>query len=302
MKNLFFCKLTVLILSGAFLFSGCAEIDETPPEVTTEAVTEASPYPVTIGSLVFNISPETAASLSPAMTEIICELGFRERLTGRSVYCSYPEEVEALDTLGSAANPDAEAIITKAPQLLISHSPIAKKDITAIENAGTRVLIISAPNSVEGLRKLYEDIYRVFNGKIPEETEVIDEKFTLLENVFLENKDILGSYAYILSPELAAASDETFAGDFFSHFGKNAAAESGTNSITAEELLEADPNYIIFPPEMSIEQLPEELSELTAVNEGRVITLSEEISSLLERPTSRIYLAAEFIAESASQH
>ena len=52
--------------------SGCTKVNEEVPGVT-EAVAEEEPqpYPVTIGSLVFSSAPETVASLSPAVTEII---------------------------------------------------------------------------------------------------------------------------------------------------------------------------------------------------------------------------------------
>ncbi|MBQ8825813.1 MAG: ABC transporter substrate-binding protein [Oscillospiraceae bacterium] len=288
-------------MSALILFTGCAKVDEDIPVVTT-TVTEPPPmpYPVTIGSLVFNNAPESTASLSPAITEIICELGFSESLTGRSEYCTYPESAEKIDVLGSAANPDVEAVIRSAPQLLISQSPIAKKDITAIEAVQTRVLIIPAPSSVEELYQLYTDIYRVFTGDNDEETEVINACFTKLEDSFEKNKNLLGSYVYLLSDDLAAASDSTFAGNFFSHFGTNCAADTDGNTITAEDLLEADPQWLILPSYMTQENLPAELLELTSVKENRVISLNEDTAVLLERPTSRIYLAAEYISNAVN--
>lgn len=275
--------------------SGCAKVNEELPDVT-EAVTEESPrlYPVTIGSLVFNAAPETVASLSPAVTEIIAELGFEDKLIGRSIYCDHPESVESIRELGSAADPDVEAIKEAAPQLLISHSPIAKKDITEIESAGTRVLIISAPSSVDELYGLYENIYRLFNGADSGEEAVLSEKFAPLEAAFEEHSGMLGSYVYVMSKDLAVASDSTFAGDFLSRFGTNAAAEESENAVTKERLLELDPEYIILSKSVKKSRLPE---GLTAAAEGKVIRLDGETEALLERPTSRVSLAADSIAE-----
>ncbi|MBQ2823140.1 MAG: ABC transporter substrate-binding protein [Oscillospiraceae bacterium] len=297
MKRNFIYKLIPLVLAGIFMLAGCAEVAEDVP-VVTEQVTEPEkqPYPVTIGSLVFNSSPETAASLSPAITEIIAELGFESKLTGRSSYCTYPESIASCADLGSSANPDVDAVIANAPQLLVSQSPIAKKDITAIEAAGTRVLIISTPSSVEELYGLYGNLYKVFKGETEDETAVISGKFTKLEEVFAKYENMLGSYAYILSHDLAAASDSTFAGDFFSHFGSNCAADSEDNTITAEKLLEADPDWLILSAYMSIDDLPEELGELSAVKNKRIIVLDETAAGFLERPTSRVYLVAEYVS------
>lgn len=300
MRIKFLFKFTA-VAAAFLLLTGCAKVEEDIPIETTVTVTEEVklPYPVTIGSLVFNDTPESAASLSPAITEIICELGFGSYLTGKSDYCNFPENIDGMAQLGSAANPDVEAIIENSPRLLISQSPIAKKDITAIEAADTRVLIITAPSSVDELQSLYSSIYRVFKGETDEETEIVEKCFSKLEAVLKSNSDILGSYIYLLSPDLAVASDKTFAGDFFSHFGKNCAGETEGNTITAEEIVEADPEWLILPPYMTAEDLSEELAGVSAVQNGQVIILDEEISALLERPTSRIYLAGEFIRKKA---
>lgn len=280
--------LYISALAAMLILTACARINEEEmPEETAAAVEEVSPYPVTAGSLVFNSSPETAASISPAITEIIAELGIADKLIGRSVYCVYPDEVKGLDVLGSAANPDIEAIKDKAPQLLLSQSPIAKKDISSIEEAGTRVLIIPAPSSAEELKELYRSIYRVFFGEDEEMSAVTADAFEPLETSFAEKQGFLKSFVYIISPELGVASVNTFQGELFSHYGENLAGESDT--LTAEDIIRLDPDYIILPPDITADMLPEELAEMS----GRVITLSEESEELMERPTSRVYLAAE---------
>ncbi|MDE5993358.1 MAG: helical backbone metal receptor, partial [Oscillospiraceae bacterium] len=165
-----FCRAAVLAAAvtavSLALMCGCTEIDEDVPTPVMATAVSEKPYPVNAGSLIFEGSPQTVGSLSPAITEIICELGFADRLTGRSEYCIYPESVADRAVLGSAANPDVDAIIEASPELLISLSPIAKKDITAIEAAGTRVWIISPPESIEDLYRCYEDIAAVFGGKL----------------------------------------------------------------------------------------------------------------------------------------
>lgn len=289
-------KLLPVVLAAALAavaFAGCAQVEEAPPEVVETVVEEVQPYPVTIGSLVFNAAPETVGSLSPAITDIIAELGFADKLVGVSSYCDYEGMPSDIADLGSAANPDADAIIKTAPTLLISHSPIAKKDITAIESAGTRVLIISAPSSVDALYELYHDIYRVFCGSDENEETAVSTCFEKLEKSFNDHSGVLGDYEYIMSSKLAFASDSSFSGDFFSHLGKNAAADEEGISLSAERLVELDPEYVIIPSGMKLSRLPEELS---AVQNNKVIRLDKDIEQLLERPTSEVYKAADFIA------
>lgn len=280
-------------LASAVLMNGCAEVDEEVPVTVSETAVTERPYPVTAGSLIFNEQPDSVGSLSPAITEIICQLGYGYKIIGRSSYCDYPEDVENKVSLGSAANPDVEAIIAAKPQLLVSHSPIAKKDITQIENAGTRVWIISAPNSVEELYACYRDIAAVFGGKLDCE-DIAADAMKPLFNALFEAQDSVESFVYIMSPDLAAASNSTFAGSFFSSFGTNAAGDNEDISLTEEELTELDPQWIIMPHYVSEEDLP---SGLNAAENGRIITLDEEMLERIERPTSRLDSVVYYILE-----
>ena len=264
--------------------SGCAEVEEEVPVTTVETTVTERPYPVTAGSLIFNEQPDSVGSLSPAITEMICQLGYGDKIIGRSSYCDYPEDVESKVSLGSAANPDVEAIIAAKPRLLVSHSPIAKKDITQIENAGTRVWIISAPESVEELYSCYRDIAAVFGGSLDCD-DTAAEALKPLFNALFEAQDSVESFVYIMSPDLAAAPNSTFAGNFFSSFGTNAAGDREDISLTEEELTGLDPQWIILPYDVSEDNLP---SGLSAVENGRIITLDEEMLERIERPTSRL--------------
>lgn len=279
------------MIAFALLLCGCTEIDEDVPAPVMATVVSEKPYPVNAGSLVFDEAPVTVGSLSPAVTEIICELGFADKLTGRSEYCLYPESVSDRTVLGSAANPDADAVIESSPDLLISLSPIAKKDITAIEAAGTRVWIITPPESVEDLYRCYEDIAAVFGGKL-NSAAAAEDALEPLKKAVHDAEGSMESFVYIMSPQLAAASDSTFAGNFFSCFGKNAAGERNGDeediSMTAEELLALDPQWLILPDSVSIYELPEETSGLSAIKNGRVIVLDDEVLERIERPTSRL--------------
>lgn len=271
----------------SLLMCGCTQVAEETHSVVTETSAAENPYPVEVGSLIFDSSPETAGSLSPAVTEIICELGFGDKIIGRSSYCDYPESVKDKTDLGSSANPDADTIISAAPQLLISMSPIAKKDITAIENGGTRVWIIPAPGSVEELYGCYGEIAAVFGGRL-NSAAAAEDALEPLKKSLNEAEGSMDSFVYIMSPELAAASNSTFAGDFFSYFGKNSAGDMDDISMTAEELLELDPKWLILPEYVDRYELPEETAELSAVKNGRIIVLDKDILERIERPTSRL--------------
>ncbi len=281
-------KCFFVLLIAAALLCGCTEVDEERPiRLTETTVAEELPYPVTVGSLTFEKAPETVGSLSPAITEIICELGYGNKLIGISSYCDYPESVKNKGELGSAANPDVDSIIAAKPELLISMSPIAKKDITAIEAAGTRVWIIPQPETPDEIYDCYSKIAAAFGGKL--EYEDIAQKsvqpvMTALDGV----NGSLVSFVYIMSTDLAVATNSTFAGNFLSRFGTNLAGDSEKLSLTVEELLELDPEWLILPDYISKYELPEETSALSAVKNNKIIYLSEDVMARIERPTSRL--------------
>lgn len=299
MKNkLKYISLIFSILISACMFTSCTEVngsDSWETELTRPPVTD---YPAIVGSLTFNESPKQVACLSPAMAEIICELGFSDRITGISIYCDYPLEISGMPAIGSSANPDISKIVSSAPNLLISQSPIAKKDITAIESAGTRVLIMQSPNSVKELYEMYYDMAVVFCGNITAEEKAL-QAYSGLETVLAGAGGTFESFVYIMTPDGATATGDTFAGDFLSYFGENA-AESGTEFVfPVEELAEKNPQYIIINSVMDVSDLPESYQELDAVKEGRVIYID---NTLLERPTSRLESIVDDIKEQVNKN
>lgn len=295
MYKLLKCFFAAVIAAAALC--GCTEVDEERPIRLTETTVEVElPYPVTVGSLTFEEAPKTVGSLSPAITEIICELGYGDKLIGRSSYCDYPESVKSKNELGSAANPDVNAIIEAKPELLISMSPIAKKDITAIEAAGTRVWIIAPPENPDELYNCYSSIAAAFGGKLEYEDaakQALEPVYTALNGA----GGTLGSFAYIMSTDLAAATNSTFAGNFLSCFGTNLAGDGEKLSLTVEELLELDPEWLILPDYISKYELSEETAALSAVKNNRIVYLDEDVMARIERPTSRLDTAVAEVLE-----
>ena len=273
MKKLIYTLLSVLV---CFAFVSCKDIEVTLPEETTEAVTLPQPYPVEVGSLTFLDAPQTVASLSPAITEIVCELGYTERLTGKSTYCTAGSA--SAKEIGSSANPDIDAITALAPQLLITQSPIAKKDITTLEAAGVRVLIMPTPTDYDGLFECYRSIAAVFRGDLAADSAADEALSPLSDAVAAITKNDY-TYAYIVTPDLAVVSEETF----LSLYGTNVAADTEDYSMTADELIAADPQIIFLASPLTAANLPPELANVSAVRNGMVISID---NTVLERPTA----------------
>ncbi|MCM1524348.1 MAG: helical backbone metal receptor [Ruminococcus sp.] len=278
-----------LITLTIVCFCGCTDIAERERYNVSETTGgEERPYPVTAENLVFNSSPETVGSLSPAVTEMIFELGFGGRLVCRSSYCDHPKEAESIPEAGSGANPDIDRIIACSPALLITQSPIANKDVARLGEAGISVLMLPSPSSLEELYGCYESLSMIFNGSVEGEAAA-EQAVSGLKSAVSEAKGSCESAAFIMNVsegELSAATGDTFAGDFVSVFGRNIAGNSHGFSLSAEELINADPQVIFLANPLKTSDIDYEItSRLTAFSEGHVYVID---ASLTERPTSRL--------------
>lgn len=266
------------VLMLAIILPACQNIDE----VSTSSAAPPD-YPLEVGGLTFDAAPQTAVSLSPALTEILCELGYEERLVARGSYSDYPESVLAKTDVGSAANPDIAAITALAPEVLLSQSPITKKDITRLEQAGTLVLILPTATSVESVRHTYSAISAIFGGalgsKSATETAMrpLDDALAAVGDTGVEN------FVYIMTNDLAVATGDTLSGDILSHFGSNIAAGFEKYAMTTEELTAGNPSLIFLATPINIANLSDAVKALPAA--GRVISID---NSSFERPTVRL--------------
>jgi len=58
-------------------------------------------------------------SLSPSTTEAVFAIGAGALLVGRTKYCDYPAEAASLPVVGGYADPSLEAIVARAPTLVV---------------------------------------------------------------------------------------------------------------------------------------------------------------------------------------
>jgi hypothetical protein len=287
-------SITMLLLTACEPI-GTPEKTEKPSEITT--TTTAAPV-VEIYGESFESVPQSVVCLSPALVEMIYEEKAEGYLVGVGQYCDYPESAMTDNAVcGSAANPDFEAIKALSPELLLTQSPIATKDLTALKAAGIRVLVIPAVKTVADIQTLYNSLSELFEA----ETVTLPE---LLMMPLLSSWR-MGDFVYYLSDDLTAAGDDTFAGNFFSGYGTNLCEgnseeipdPAGAETIILPAYLEHLADSIATETTEETEGETEEETETEPTPAPHIIVLSEESSTLLERPTSRIDLVIDEVRE-----
>lgn len=287
-------KHTALILAFAFtaasIFSGCNNNDDDKQhEITTlPSVTEnePTPYPFMLNDVEIEAKPEKIVCLSPAIAEIIYELGYSETIIGRSSYCDFPAAIASIRDIGSTANPDLKAISELKPDLVISSTPIATKDIFALEQEGIKTLIIPAPTSLEGFSSIYTSLGLVFEGMFIG-TEKGEETFSGISKLLGNTENVnIGNFVYI-TEGLTAAGGNTFESAVLSCFGTNIAKDAEGYGYDTALLEENQPDVILVNNQYTKDDIinDEVLGQLDAVKENKIIFIN---NLFFERPTSRI--------------
>lgn len=282
-------KFLALLLVFALFLAGCSKPDEQEEETSTEETTteaEPMPYPVVINDTEIPFKPEKVVCLSPAITEIIYELGYGDTIIGRSSYCVYPDEITKVKDVGSAANPNINYITDLMPNLVITSTPIASKDIFTMEQAGIATVVIPAPTSLEGFSSVYTALGLIYEGLFTG-TETGETAYSNISKL-LGNTDAvnIGSFIYV-TEGLAIAGGDTFESAVLSCFGTNI-AKSGTGyGYDKEQLADNQPEIVLVNAKYTRDMLLEDeiLGQLDAVQDNMIIYID---NIFFERPTARI--------------
>jgi iron complex transport system substrate-binding protein len=294
MKRLLITALCLLLLSGCGAidyFSGLlgggdnsTDLNTQPAEQSTQ---EPQPFPITVDGVQFERAPERIVSLSPALSEILFELGQGDRLIGKSDYCDYPRDLRDVTAIASPIiDLDIGAIISLSADLLLLSSPISEKDRRTLEQEGVATIVIPSPKSLDEFRNVYRVtgliLYGAFTGA--DEGDTAFSPITLACN----NPDVidLGSFVYI-TENMSIATGDTLESSVFSCFGSNLAKDAVGYVFDKSELLENQPDLILLNSSISLKDLQgdEVFSQLEAVKQERVISLD---NIYFERPSGRL--------------
>lgn len=279
-----------VILCGALL-SGCSRDNNSsaPDRIDvsdTESVKSNAPFPASSCGVRLERAVERAVSLSPAATEIICELGFENRLVGVSDYCDYPEGL-SVSKVGSTENPDIEAIVKLAPDAVFTLSELSERERYTLNQANIAVLTAQPPKNMEGYSALYKELAAAFYGReltgSEKEAERAVEIGSAARSVLEKAADAveLGSFVYV-TEKLTVAGADTFENAVLSLSGENMCGASGYAS--ADNITGA-PAYIIADNSLSFDDLSEEETLGGYIENGAQVRFVN--ASVFERPTAR---------------
>ncbi|HCD70398.1 MAG TPA: hypothetical protein DEQ68_07225 [Ruminococcaceae bacterium] len=274
-------------LLAAVLLSGCSSEESVPSEISVSSVTEIeenAPFPAISCGVRLEKAVEKAVSLSPAVTEIICEAGFQKSLVGVSDYCDYPENL-GLPKLGSTENPDLDAIIKLKPDAVFTLSLMSEREIYKLNQAGIKVLTPKAPCNLEEYAGLYKEISAAFYGN--EQTDSLKGGTKSLDmgkgaRARLENasKEVKTESFVYVTEKFTLAGADTFESAVLSLSGENLCKSEGYVPANGEQ-----PAYIVASNKLSYEELAADSAFAAMIYNGaKVIFVNSE---RFERPSAR---------------
>ncbi|MCM1166859.1 MAG: helical backbone metal receptor [Lachnospiraceae bacterium] len=305
-----FLKISLIaVVCGSLLLTGCDREEEeessTPSEIVVSggdiSEPEKLPFPVTVCGVRLEKAVERAVSLSPAATEIICELGFQGTLVGVSGYCDYPEGL-SLPQVGSTENPDINAIIALRPDAVFTLSELSEREAYTLDRAGIAVLTADMPVNMEGYSAMYKEIASAFYGK-----ELTDSQKDV-SKALQAGKDARSAlekaarsvepYTFVyVTEKLTIAGEDTFESAVLSISGENNCTDGGY--ISAEELDCETPMLLIADDTLDEDDIydNEQLSEF--LYDGAELRFVN--SRCFERPTARTAEVFASLAASAPE-
>lgn len=260
------------------------------PSTTT---TEVPAFPVTVaadnGDVVVETRPQRIVSLSPTATEMLFALGAGKQVVAVDSYSYYPEEAPVTDL--SAFQPNLEAILAYDPDLVVaSYDP---GDLVAgLEAVGVPVLVLGAASDLD---TVYTQIERLgaATGNLAGAAVLAASMRADVEEIVAEapSFDDPPTFYHEVDPTLYSATSQTFVGGLYALLGleniADAADEDGYGypQLSAEYIIEADPDFVFLADTKCCGQNADTVAQrpgwdqLTAVREGRVVELDDDIAS-----------------------
>lgn len=254
------------------------------------AGSEMSPAPAEPGVATAE-APLRIVSLSPTHTETLFALGAGDQVIAVDDQSNYPEGAPTTDLSGF--QPNVEAIAGYEPDLVVLSDDI--EDVSAgLQAVGVDTLLLEAPASLDDV---YDQIARLGMavGREEEAADLVasmrDEIDALVAEV-PERAEPL-RYYHELDDQLYTVTSGTFIGQVYALAGLESVADAadpggqagGYPQLSPEFLVEADPDLIFLADvkccgqsAATVAERPG-LSALTAVQQGRVIELDDDVAS-----------------------
>lgn len=292
--KIFFALVIVFLLIMSL--SACSPSKET-------ADTTASAFTVTdfLGRKVtIQKTPERIISLSPSTTELIFELGLRDKVVGVTDFDDYPEEVASLPKVGGFNGPNLEAIMAQQPDIIFASSLSGKEQMESIQKLGFPVVVLEAKN----IAQIYDAIEWIgkITGTEQKSSALMNKIKNKIDEISNKVKDLppLNTFYVVDTNGNYTAGKGTFIDEIIQLAGgKNIADDAeGWVQYSLEQLVAKNPDVIITSAHAGdIHNLKNMAGykDTNAVKNDKIFIISDD--NIIVRASHRIVMGLEEIAK-----
>ena len=322
-NNFPFSRLVPMLLALGLVLSACApaanlEAVVEPPtlEAPGLAATEPPPAPTKevltlvdgLGrTIVFEAPPQRIISIAPSNTEILFAVGAGDQVVGRDEYSDYPVEALDVTSIGSTyGDINTEAIVALEPDLILVAAITPIEQIDALTDLGLEVYQLPNPMTFDDLFANMETVAKItgHEAQAVPLIEALNARVQAVEQAVADAASV--RVFYEVDGTDPTAPYTTGAGTFQQVLiemvkGENIAADlAGWGSMNLEQIVERDPEVIIFGEGPWVPTTSESLAErsgwggISAVINGNVFGVD---TNWIDRPGPRLVDALERFAQ-----
>lgn len=270
---------------SAFLLVACGGPAAVEITSISTPITTVGLVPTTAGVE----GPTAIISLSPTATEMLAEIGALNQVVAVDDQSDFPPGVPVTDLSGFS--PNIEAIASYEPDLVVVSADIDGL-VGALESLEIPVLLLPPANSFDDVFSQIEQLGSA-TGHVAKAEELVGSMRAEIDELAssYERPAEPATYYHELDPGLFSVTSATFIGSVYSLFGLENIADAadpdgfGYPQLSAEYILSSDPDFIFLadtgPGGQSAEVVAARpgWAELTAVTNGRVIELNDDVAS-----------------------
>ncbi len=253
------------------------------------------------------VEGQRIVSLSPAITEILFELGLGEQIVGASAFSDHPPEAQQIPRMGKYGDPNIELIIRAKPDLVISQR-ISPDEIILMQNelAGVCKFLLLKVDTlaeiIESTKKIAQATNTIERGQ--ELTDRWQKKIEQLESQYarLRDEDRIRVYVEIGANPLRTCGAGNYLSEMIHLAGGKNLGDATTSTlwpvISSETVVVWNPQLILVLGMKRSGGFKEQISSrlgwdnIEAVKTGRIV----ELPDAFNRQGPRLFEEAQRLA------
>lgn len=227
-----------LIMLSTVIMSGCSD---------------AKNFPVTVAGVTLYQRPQKIVCLSNKYTEILVDMGYAHKLSGRPGDCTLAA-VQDITACGTAAEPAIEQILGLGCDLLICDTDPEEERLLEIGSHGIPIIQLLTPATRTG----FSNLYRCLGAAVDGATDGYKSGNAAAQRILVQLDDVERAVMNVNALNVCIFTNDALSrcitGDMLGNVlidqagGFNVAVENINGSVNLESIALSDPDVILCTP------------------------------------------------------